>query len=168
MNVRSMNGQFAEELAELHDGSITLFVTLPVFRSLLLSEKHAKTLAAMEGGIGEHLAYLDGIVGDILLRRERSDGYLTRELFGSIPRIRLQPASPARDGEILRTVAGAQSCLMGSCSFALRYAHQAGTDRCVQVLQHCLATIGSLADRLVLSAWERDNVTRYDHSDAVA
>ena len=96
MTDAAVKGQFAEELAELHDGSISLFVTLPVFRSLLVSEQRASALQAFESLIAEHLAHLDGILGDVLVRRDRSDGHLTASLFRSIAELRLRPASPQR------------------------------------------------------------------------
>jgi hypothetical protein len=141
----TIDGQLAEELAELHDGSISLFVTLPVFRGLLISDQRAAALARFEGLVGEHLAHLDGILGDVIVRRDRSDGDLTRSLFRSLGVVRARPASPSRDQEILGVVEQAQLFLMGSCSFALRFARQARLERSVHVLEDSLARIGSLA-----------------------
>ena len=62
-------GQFADELAELHDGSISLFVTLPVFRSLLVSGQRAELLAR----IGSIAVQLVGPQWNSPARRERSD-----------------------------------------------------------------------------------------------
>ena len=159
-------GQFAEELAELHDGSISLFVTLPVFRSMMLSQRNAAALAKFEAVIAEHLAHLDDILGDVLIRRDRSDSHLTRSLFRSIANLRVWPATAARDDEILSIVEQAQLFLMGSCSFALRYARQARIERSAQVLQESLTRIGSLAVSLVTS--QRDALAPNEWSDAVA
>ncbi len=141
----TVNGQFAEELAELHDGSISLFVTLPVFRSLLVSKQRAEIVAGFEAAIAEHLAHLDGILGDVLVRRDRTDGDLTRTLFRSLTALRDRAASVARDQEIIRVLQQAQVFLMGSCSFALRFARQAHVERSVHVLEESLARIGSRA-----------------------
>jgi hypothetical protein len=162
----TIDGQFAEELAELHDGSISLFVTLPVFRSLMVSEQRAAGLARFEGLIGEHLAHLDGILGDVLVRRDRADGDLTRSLFGALTSLRMRPASPSRDEEILGIVQQAQLFLMGSCSFALRFARQAQVDRSVHVLEGSLARIGSLAMQFMVPA--RGTDAAHEWSDAVA
>jgi hypothetical protein len=159
-------GQFAEELAELHDGSISLFVTLPVFRDMMLSERNAAALSRFESVIAEHLAHLDDILGDVLIRRDRSDGHLTRSLFRSIANLRVWPATAARDEEILSIVEQAQLFLMGSCSFALRYARQARIERSAHVLEESLARIGSLA--VALAAPQRDSLALHEWSDAVA
>ena len=161
-----INGQYAEELAELHDGSIGIFVTLPVFRSLMLSEQRASALAQFEGLVAEHLAHLDGIVGDVLVRRERSDSDLTRSLFRSLGLLRQSPASASRDREILSIVAQAQVFLMGSCSYALRFARQASAERAVNVLEGSLARIGSLAVLFFVPNDGADAVLEW--SDAVA
>lgn len=159
-------GQFAEELAELHDGSISLFVTLPVFRSLLVSSESAELLLRYESLLAEHLAHLDGILGDVLVRRERSDGHLTRSLFRSITAARCQAATLARDEQILSIVEQAQLFLMGSCGFALRYARLASGERSVQVLEESLARIGSIAVQLVAPHW--NSRVHHELSDAVA
>jgi hypothetical protein len=161
------NGQFAEELAELHDGSISLFVTLPVFRDLMLSEQRAATLTRFEALIAEHLAHLDGILGDVLVRRDRTDGDLTRSLFRSLSALRARPASPSRDMEILGIVQQAQLFLMGSCSFALRFARQARIDRSEQVLEDSLRRLGTLAVQFISPAGD-DDLTAREWSDAVA
>ena len=166
MNDAVNSGQFAEELAELHDGSISLFVTLPLFRNLMISEQRAAVLARFEGLIGEHLAQLDSILGDVLVRGDRSDGNLTRSLFRSIATLGVWPATPARDEEILSIVEQAQLFLMGSCGFALRYARQARVERSVQVLEDSLSRIGSLAVQLAAPQW--DVREELELSDAVA
>lgn len=166
MPVSVHSGEFAEELAELHDGSVSLFVTLPVFRSMLVSEQRAETLARFESGIGEHLAQLDGILGDVLIRRDRGDGDLTRSLFLALTRLRSRAASVARDRDILAVVQQAQVFLMGSCSFALRFARQARIDPSVQVLEQSLGRIGSIA--LQLSSFQHDGLSPAEWSDAVA
>ena len=148
MIASAMRGQFADELAELHEGSVSLFVTLPVFRSLVISQHCADVLAKSEAMIGEHLAYLDGILGEILVRRDRMDGELTRSLFRAISRVRLLTACAERDVEIIRVIEQAQLFLMGSCSFALRSARQAKGSRTEQVLEESLHRIGSLAGAL--------------------
>lgn len=168
MTDAAIKGQFAEELAELHDGSISLFVTLPVLRSLLVSEQRAAALAAFEGLIAEHLAHLDGILGDVLVRRDRSDGHLTKSLFRSIAELRLWPASAERDTEILELVSQAQLFLMGSCGFALRYAKQAGVQRSASVLQDSLTRIGTFAVQLVASHWDAGTRSQVGMSNAVA
>jgi hypothetical protein len=168
MTDAAIKGQFAEELAELHDGSISLFVTLPVFRSLLVSEHRAAALESFEALIAEHLAHLDGILGDVLIRRERSDSHLTKSLFHSIAELRLWPATPARDDEIVELVGQAQLFLMGSCSFALRYAKQAGVQQSAYVLQDSLTRLGSLAVQLVASQWDSDAQSQHQLSNAVA
>jgi hypothetical protein len=160
-------GQFAEELAELHDGSVSLFVTLPVFRGLLVSEQRAEILSRFESLIGEHLAHLDGILGDVLIRRERSDGHLTRSLFRSISTVRSGAATPTRDDQILGIIEQAQLFLMGSCSFALRYARRVGGERSVQVLEDSLTRIGSIAVQLTAPRWDAQPAQR-EWSDAVA
>jgi hypothetical protein len=128
-------GQFAEELGELHDGSISLFVTLPVFRTMLVSDSNAAVLTRFEVAIGEHLAYLDGILGDVGLRRDRADSDLTRSLFRSLMTLRVQVPSVARDEAILAVLEQAQLFLMGACGYALRFARQSGVDRSVRVLE---------------------------------
>ena len=138
-------GQLAEELSELADGSISLFVILPIFRGMMVSDSRAMALARFEASIGEHLAHLDGILDDVFLSRDRSDGDLTQSLFRSLTHIRTRPLSPARDQEILGVVQQAQLFLLGSCSFALRLARHAEAGPSVQVLKESLARIGSLA-----------------------
>ena len=158
----SMAGeQFAEELSELHDGSISLFVTLPVFRQLLVSRRAAAVLARCEAVLGEHLAHLDGILTPTLSHADRTDGDLTSSLFGSLGRVRRLPASDVRDDEIVRLVQQAQLFLMGSCSFALQFAQHAGIDRAAYVLEASLARLGALALQFVpspLDAATRDMV----------
>lgn len=161
-----LNGQFAEELSELHDGSISLFVTLPVFRGLLVSRTHADALRRFETDLAVHLAQLDGIIGDVLIRRDRSDGDLTQSLFRSLALVRQRGASPSRDGEIIAVVQQALVFLMGSCGFALRFARQAGVDRSVQVLGESLRLIGTLALPFAGSRLSAD--VRVEWSDAVA
>ena len=143
-----MQRQFADELTELHEGSVSLFVTLPVFRALVTSQQCADVLARFEATIGEHLAYLDGILGQIFVRRDRRDGELTRSLFRAIARVRLRSACAERDVEIIRVIGQAQLFLMGSCSFALRSARQARVSHTEQVLEESLQRIGSLAVEL--------------------
>lgn len=164
--VSTIQGQFAEELGELHDGSISLFVTLPVFRALLVTERCLATLTRFESAIGEHLAYLDGILSDVFVRRNRADGDLTRSLVQSLSIIRTQLPSEERDEEILSVLEQAQLFLMGSCGFALRFARQAGVTRSVRVLEESMARIAALA--LYLPA--RPSAPRRDvkHADAVA
>lgn len=166
MFVPVIRGQFAEELGELHDGSVSLFVTLPVFRTLLVSDGCAMLLRRFEAVIGEHLSHLDGILGDVLVRRDRSDGDLTRSLFRALTIVRSSAASPERDAEILTTLEQAQIFLMGSCGFALRFARQAGVDRSVQILEQSMARIGSLA--LQFPSAQHADTLGYQRSDAVA
>jgi hypothetical protein len=166
MYTATMNGQYAEELAELHDGSIGLSVTLPVFRSMMLSDQRAAALGQFEGLVAEHLAQLDGILGDVLARRERSDSDLTRSLFRSLGMLRQSPASVTRDREILSIVAQAQVFLMGSCSYALRFARQACVERAVNVLEGSMARIGSLAVQFLVPNDGAEAVVEW--SDAVA
>ncbi len=162
----TINGQFAEELGELHDGSISLFVTLPVFRTLLVTDQCVATLTRFQSAIGEHLAYLDGILGDVLVRRDRADGNLTRSLFRSLTTIRIQIPSVERDEEILSVLEQAQLFLMGSCGFALRFARQAGVARSVRVLEESMRRIATLT----LHFPARPLTPRGDlsHADAVA
>lgn len=143
--------EYADELTELHDGSISLFVTLPVFRALLQSPQRADALKPIEAGMGEHLASLDGILGDVSVRRDRADSELTRRLFASLIGMRSRVASAARDREIMAVIQEAQAFLVGSCSFALRCARQVRGERAVQVLETSLGRIGSLAPQLSLS-----------------
>jgi hypothetical protein len=161
-----MEREFADQLTELHDGSISLFVTLPVFRGLLESPQRAETLRRVEAGIGEHLAYLDGILGDVVVRRDRKDAELTRMLFESLVRLRSRVASAARDREILAVIQQAQAFLVGSCSFALRCARQVRRERSVQVLEASLGRIGSLAPQL--SYAPAVSMARAEWSNAVA
>jgi len=162
----TIKGQFAEELGELHDGSISLFVTLPVFRTLLVTERCVATLSRFELVIGEHLAYLDGILGDVIVRRDRADGNLTRSLFRSLTSIRIQIPSVERDEEILSVLEQAQLFLMGSCGFALRFARQAGVARSVRVLEESMTRIAALA--LHLPARPAAPRGEMNHVDAVA
>lgn len=166
MFVTAISGQFAEELGELHDGSVSLFVTLPVFRTLLVTERCAKLLSRFEAVIGEHLAHLDSILGDVLVRRDRSDGDLTRSLFRALTMLRTSAPSVERDMEILTTLEQAQIFLMGSCGFALRFARQAGVDRSVQVLEASMGRIGSLA--LQFPSAQHSDLHDYQRADAVA
>jgi hypothetical protein len=138
-------GRFAEELSELADGSISLFVILPIFRAMVVSDRRAGELARFEAMVGEHLAHLDGILGDVLVRRDRSDGSLTRVLFNALGRLRALPSSTARDGEIVTVVEQAQLFLMGSCSFSLQLARDAELLHAAHVLQDAQARLGSLA-----------------------
>lgn len=149
MYMSATSGQFADELAELHDGSVSLFVTLPVLRGMMTSLERSERLSRFEAVIGEHLAQLDGIVGDTMMRRTRRDGDLTRSLFRSLENVRAYPQSRERDDQILGIVEEAQLFLMGSCGFALRFARQAGVDRSVRVLETSMMQIGSLANELV-------------------
>ena len=141
--------QFAEELSELHDGSISLFVTLPVFRQLLVSRRAAAVLSRCEVVVGEHLAHLDGILTPTLSHADRVDGDLTGTLFRALARMRRLPASDGRDDEIVRHIQQAQLFLMGSCSFALQFAQHAGIDRASHVLEESLARLGALAVQFV-------------------
>jgi hypothetical protein len=166
MFLSTIKGQFVEELGELHDGSVSLFVTLPVFRKLLVTERCAATLARFEATIGEHLGHLDGILGDVLVRRDRADGHLTRSLFRSLAGLRHHAPSAERDAEILGVLEQAQLFLMGSCGFALRFARQAGVDRSVQVLEESMSRIGALA--LHIAAHPTDTRNERHHADAVA
>ena len=166
MPFATIDGQYAEELAELHDGSIGLFVTLPVFRGLMVCAESASALSEFEGLVGEHLAQLDGILGDVLVRSDRTDGDLTRSLFRSLLLLRQRPASAARDHEILAIVAQAQVFLMGSCSYALRFARQACVERGVRVLEESLMSIGSLAVQFLVPSDGDENI--HEWSDAVA
>ncbi len=170
MQRAAVDGQYAEELAELHDGSIALFVTLPVFRSLVVSDRSAVALQQFEGLVGEHLAHLDGILGDVSVSCERSDSDLTRSLFRSLVLLRQRPASPARDHEILAVVARAQVFLMGSCSYALRFARQACLERGVHVLELSRIRIGSLAVQFLVPSDGDESVheSMHEWSDAVA
>ena len=161
-----MEQEFADELTELHDGSISLFVTLPVFRGLLESTQRADALQRVEAGIGEHLAYLDGILSDVVVRRDRADSELTRWLFDSLVGLRSRVASAARDREILAVIQQAQVFLVGSCSFALRCARQVRRERSVQVLEASLGRIGSLAPQL--SYAPAVSMARAEWSNAVA
>lgn len=161
-----VDGQFAEELAELHDGSVSLFVTLPVFRSLLVTSEYAEALSRFEAVVAEHLAHLDGIIGDVLVRRDRSDGDLTRTLFQSLADLRHGAATLSRDIEILGVVQQAQAFLLGSCGFALRFARQARVDRSVQVLEESLGRLGTLA--LQGAGVRRDRGRSIAWTDAVA
>ncbi|HYW31696.1 MAG TPA: hypothetical protein VE869_09335 [Gemmatimonas sp.] len=145
MYMSTTSGQFAEELADLHDGSVSLFVTLPIFRELMSSPHIASALARIEGVIGEHLAHLDCLRDETAIRRERRDSDLTRSLFRALSIVRSRPASRERDAQILEIVEQAQLFLMGSCGFALRFARQAGVDRSVHVLERSLEQIRSLA-----------------------
>jgi len=145
MFASAIDGQFADELAELHEGSVGLFVTLPIFRALVRSQRSADLLTRFEAMLGEHLAGLDSILGDTIVRRDRTDGALTRLLFRSICSLRSRHASEERDIDIIRVVEQAQLFLMGSCSFALRFARQARVSQCEQVLQESLVRIRSLA-----------------------
>ena len=167
MNNATVDGLYAEELAELHDGSIGLFVTLPVFRSLLHSEQRAHALSEFEDLVAEHLAHLDSILGDVLVRRDRSDSDLTRSLFRSLSLLRQRSASQTRDREILSVVSQAQVFLMGSCSYALRFARQAGVERGVHVLEASLMRIGLVAVQF-LAPFDGDDSAHEWSSDAVA
>ncbi len=160
--------EFAEELTELHDGSISLFVTLPVFRGLLESAQRADALQRLEANIGEHLAYLDGILGDVLVRRDRMDSELTRWLFDSLNRLRALAASATRDREIMSVMQQAQAGLMGSCGFALRCARQVRRQRAVEVLEASLGRIGSLAPQLTQAQVPAVPVARAEWLNAVA
>lgn len=143
------SGQFADELSELHDGSVSLFVTLPVLRRMTTSLELSERLKRFEAVIGDHLAQLDAIVDDMMMRRTRRDGDLTRSLFRSLECVRAYPESRERDDQILSIVQEAQLFLMGSCGFALRFARQAGVDRSVRVLETSMERIASLASDLM-------------------
>jgi hypothetical protein len=143
MHSSTVDGQLAEELSELVDGSISLFVILPIFRDMLVSDSRAAVLARYEAAMSEHLVHLDGILGDLLPRPEDADGDLTASLFQSLTHLRARPACVARDLEIVGVVQQAQLCLLGSCGFALRFARSANAIRSVPVLEASLARIGS-------------------------
>lgn len=145
MHGSTIDPQLAVELSELADGSISLFVILPIFQGMMVSDRRAATLAACELSIGEHLAELDGILGELLGCRDGTDGDLTTSLFQSLTALSKQPASAARDAAILHVVKHAQLCLLGCCGFALRLARTAGEERLVHALEESLARIGSLA-----------------------
>lgn len=162
----SMDAQFADELGELHDGSVSLFVTLPVFRELLVSERSTTTLTRFEEAIGEHLAHLDAILGEVPLRRDRPDGDLTRSLFRSLAAMRSRAPSIERDDEILGVLEQAQLFLMGSCGYALRYARLAGVEQSVRVLQQSMRRIGSLA--VQFPSARRESREEFHAANAVA
>jgi len=166
MLVGHTEGQFKDELAELHDGSISLFVTLPVFRQLVQSRELGRMLARCESVIGEHLAHLDGILAGLLSRAERHDGNLTSSLFKALVRVRVMPASEVRDGEIVEIIEQAQLFLTGSCSFALRFARQAELYRASHVLEASLRRLGTLAAEFA-PARPADNA-EHRYSSAVA
>ncbi len=142
-DISTTDGPLAEELSELADGSISLYVILPIFRRMLVSDSRAMALLRFESLISEHLANLDGILGDVLLRRDQCDGDLTKSLFRSLTHLRTRPASTARDLEILGVVQQAQLFLIGSCGFALRFARGAQADETVRVLEESLHRVGS-------------------------
>ena len=148
MCMSASSGQFADELAELHDGSVSLFLTLPVLRRMMTSLELSQRLMRFEAVIGDHLAQLDAIIGDIMMRRTRRHGDLTRSLFRSLECVRAYPESRERDHQILGIVEEAQLFLMGSCGFALRFARQAGIDRSVHVLETSMERIASVANDL--------------------
>jgi hypothetical protein len=143
-DISTIDGPLAEELSELADGSISLFVILPIFQRMLVSDSRAMALQRFEGLISEHLANLDSVLGDVLLRRDQCDGDLTKSLFRSVTHLRIRPESVARDHEILGVVHQAQLFLVGSCGFALRFATSAHADETVRVLQASLLILGSM------------------------
>ncbi len=151
--ISTTDGQLAEELSELADGSISLFVVLPILRDMCVSDSRAVALAQLETSIGEHLANLDGILGDVLLRRDHCDGDLTRSLFRSLTHLRSRPASTSRDLEIVAVVQQAQLFLVGSCGFALRFARCAQADEAVRVLEESLLRIGSRCGQYTVSEY---------------
>ena len=154
-DISTIDGPLAEELSELADGSISLFVILPIFQRMLISDSRAMALQRFEGLMSEHLANLDGILGDVLLRRDQCDGELTKSLFGSLTQLRARPACTARDLEILGVVQQAQLFLVGSCGFALRFARGAHAHETVRVLEESLHRVGS-------------QVSQYTGSDSVS
>ncbi len=151
--ISTTDGPLAEELSELADGSISLFVVLPILREMCVSDSRAVALARFEKLISEHLAHLDGILGDVLLRRDHCDGDLTRSLFRSLTHLRIRPASTARDLEILGVVQQAQVFLVGSCGFALRFARSAQADEAVRVLEESLLRLGAQVGQYTVSEY---------------
>ena len=93
----TLDGRFAEELSELADGSISRFFILPRFRSMVVSDRRASDLQRFEALLEEYLAQLDGRLGDVLVRRDRSDGALTHVRFDELSRLGALPASTTRD-----------------------------------------------------------------------
>lgn len=147
----TLDGRFAEELSELADGSISRFFILPRFRSMVVSDRRASDLQRFEALLEEYLAQLDGRLGDVLVRRDRSDGALTHVRFDELSRLGALPASTTRDTEIFAVVEQAQLFLMGSCSFSLQCARDAELARPANVLEDALARIGSMAVQSVAS-----------------
>jgi hypothetical protein len=137
---------FTTELAELHDSSVALFVTLPVFRSLLATGEHLPTLVECQDVLADHLRSLDQLLAQSGLRHVAHDSTLTATLFTSLQEIQLEPISSDRDDQILEILRLAHVVLLGSCGFAMRYARMTGMQlECVS-LQH-------EATRLAWLAW---------------
>ncbi len=100
----TLGGRSAEELSELADGSIRLFGILPILCSMVVEDRRASELQRFKVLIGEHLAHPDGLLGDVLGRRDRFDSKLTRGLFDALSQLRALPASTTRDGDIFAVV----------------------------------------------------------------
>lgn len=142
------NGPFLAEIMELHDASVSLFVTMPILRSMLSSDTHADDLAACERTLGRLLCQLDRLVIGALPRAERRDGAMTTVIFSTLQQLRRRPASPARDLEIVSLTQEGQLFLMGAAGFALAFARGVRAYTNIEILRTVMATISQLGARL--------------------
>jgi hypothetical protein len=143
--------ELAGELTELHDASVTAFVTMPVFAALMQSQECAPSLRAIATALGEHLNALDCILHDVKIRRADDDSDFTRSLFVRLTAITQRTPSPARDDEILRMVDQVMLFLIGSCAFALQCARRAGEYRVVHVLEPAIGRLTAVKARWTVS-----------------
>jgi hypothetical protein len=135
MNFGASDNELVNELSELHDGSVSLFVTLPVFRNMLTCPILVESFEQLERMVGEHFAQLDRILASVPVGERQCDGDVTKSLFDSLRSMHGQAASPLRDAEIVQAVQQAQLYLLGSCGFALRCARQDGLDGVAALLE---------------------------------
>jgi hypothetical protein len=146
MSIAPVFREYADELAELHDGSVSLFVTLPRFRAMVQSPMLRERLSTVERAVGDHLAVLDRVLVVVQPPRDRHDGKLTTSLFDSLHDIQRESTSAARDARIRSTVEMAHLALVGACGFTIATARAAGAYLHSDVLSSALDRLRALSD----------------------
>ena len=166
MLAETLEEQLTAELSELHDGSLCLLLTLPVFERMLICPTSSAEFRELHGAMGQHLTELDRTLGWVRYGRAREDSELTRQLFTAVTELHAERPSPERDLTVLSTVQHAQLYLLGSCGFAIRCARQAGRSAIADVLEESVRLLRSVGFPSVLSSMSDSPL--YDRLAAVA
>jgi hypothetical protein len=166
MVTETLEEQLMAELSELHDGSLCLLLTLPVFERMVTCEASSAELRDLHAAMGTHLTELDQTLGWARFGRVRDDSDLTKRLFTAVTELYAEPASPDRDRAVLRAVQHAQLYLLGSCGFAIRCARQIDRGAISEVLERSVRLLRSVGFPSVFSS--RDELQMFEQLAAVA